>query len=302
MPLFGGHISIAGGVELAPERARALRFDAMQIFTKSQRQWAAKPLEQERAALFRANRAANGINVVASHLSYLINLASFERRKRKMSMDAFADDLRRCALLGIDQAIFHPGSHMGKGASRGIRRLAESLDQVLDEADPGGPRVLVEGTAGQGDQLGATFEELRDILAASRHPDRLGICLDTCHIFAAGYDVRTREAYEETIARFDAIVGLSRLEAWHVNDSKGPLGCRRDRHAHLGEGEIGTAPFRRLARDARFRELPLYLETPEGERHYAMNLAVLRGPSRRHAQRARTSDEPRVRRRAAPGG
>lgn len=277
MALLGGHVSIAGGIDQAPQRGAELGFRAIQVFTANQRRWRAPALSAAAASAFRAARTTCRIDLVASHASYLLNLASPDPQVLAPSLRALGEELARCAALGVDQLVLHPGAHMGAGEDEACARVAASLDRLLAEAPPGAPRVLVEGTAGQGTCVGWRFEHLRAILDRAAHRDRLGVCLDTCHVFAAGYDLRERKSYEATLAQFDRVVGLEHLCAWHVNDSACGLGSRKDRHAHLGEGEIGAAAFRRLARDPRFQRTPFYMETPGAEKHYARNLKVLRG-------------------------
>lgn len=269
--LLGAHEGIAGGVSKAFARAEADGADCLQIFTRNARGWAAKPLEDEEVARFRAE-ARRTRKRTAAHSSYLINLAAPEDEIRRKSWDALADELGRCETLGIPALIFHPGSNPDE--EEGLRLVAEGMSQALTRA-PGKTKLLVETTAGQGTSLGSRFEELAAI--RERVPGavrrRVGVCVDTCHVFAAGYDITTEDGYEQTIAELDRLLGLSLVQAFHLNDSKKPLGCRVDRHEHIGEGAMGLAPFRRLVNDARFSEVPGFVET---ESRWKENIEVLR--------------------------
>jgi deoxyribonuclease-4 len=279
--LWGGHISVEGGAQQAPGRGAAAGLLAIQIFTRNQNRWENRAVTAQEAVDFRRERAAHGILRVASHGSYLPNLASPDEQLWRRSLQAFRAELQRCRALGVDQLIFHPGAHMGAGEASGIARIARALRVLLKENDaPGGPSLLLESTAGQGTQLGWRFAHLRDIIAACGDHPRLGVCLDTAHAFAAGHDLRTRAGYERAFAELDATVGLARLWAFHVNDSRVGLGTRVDRHETLGRGHIGPVAFRRLARDRRFRALPFYLETPGGAECYPGDLAVMLGRAR----------------------
>lgn len=277
-PLLGAHVSIAGGVGQALIRGAKLRCETVQIFVKSNVQWRMPPLRLEERVDFLAERRGLGIFVFA-HSSYLINLASADARIRRRSIASLGAELQRCAELGLPCIVLHPGSHGGAGPDEGIRKIAAGLDEALDATGIGGTRVLLETTAGQGTSIGGRFEELAGIIAASRRAERLGVCFDTCHVFAAGYDIRTLKGYARTMGEFDRLVGLRRLEAFHLNDCRGTLGARLDRHTHIGRGTLGLGAFRALLNDRRFAELPMVLETPKGD-GTAMdrrNLAVLRG-------------------------
>lgn len=271
MMILGAHEAIAGGVSKAFERAEADGADCLQIFTRNARGWNAKPIDPEEVRRFREQAARTG-KLCAAHSSYLINLASSDAVIRKKSWNALADELSRCTLLGIRCLIFHPGSH--ENAEKGLSLVAEGMTQALRRV-PGRVRLLMETTAGQGSSLGWRFEQLaaiRETIPGSLRR-RVGICLDTCHVFAAGYDLTTSEGYDATFAELDRRVGLRFLEAFHLNDSKKPLGCRVDRHEQIGQGAMGIEPFRRLVNDARFADLPGYLET---DGRFRENLAVLR--------------------------
>ncbi len=278
---LGAHMSIAGGLPRAIERARAVGATALQIFVKSSNQWAARPLRAGEGANFRREARKAGLDGhTLAHASYLINLASPERALWERSVRALAVEIERCRALGVGCLVVHPGSHAGTGEEAGIARVALALDRLLADGRSTRPAVtlLLETTAGQGSMLGASFEQLGDILGRARWGRRLGVCFDTCHVLAAGYDFRDEAGYRRTFEALDRAVGLSRLEAFHLNDSKGDLGCRRDRHEHIGRGRVGLETFRRLLNDPRFRDLPMVLETPKGEdlAEDRENLGVLR--------------------------
>ena len=295
---LGAHMSIAGGVDLAFERGAAIGCSAIQIFTKSNNQWAARPLPDDEIARFLEGRARTGIAPVVAHDSYLINLCSPDDAQFARSVDAFAEELARCDRLGIEDLVTHPGSHMGRGPEFGIGRLVEAIDEVHRRLPVLRARIVLETMAGQGGAVGARFEEIAAVLARVRRPERLGVCFDTCHVFAAGYELRTRAGYDDTLRRFDGEIGLARLRAVHVNDSKKDLGCRVDRHEHVGKGYLGLEAFRHLMNDDRLRAVPLLLETPKGEdcREDVENLTTLMGLAggapgtrRRGARRAATA-------------
>lgn len=281
MPYLGAHESIAGGLHLAFSRIRQVGGEALQIFTRNQRQWKAAPLLDEEVASFRQAWSKAGNIPVASHASYLINLGSSSKNQAEKSVASLVDELKRCALLSIPYVVLHPGSHGGAGAEAGLANVAHNLDLVLKAGgeDCASVMILLETTAGQGTGLGARFEELAWILTNSKNPDRLGICVDTCHVFVAGYDIRTPEAYSATIAELDRCIGIDRVRFLHLNDSKKELGSRVDRHEHIGKGEIGLEGFRCLLNDSRFSAHPMTLETPKGKdlAEDRRNLSILRG-------------------------
>jgi deoxyribonuclease-4 len=280
--LLGAHVSIAGGAHLACERGREIGCDAIQVFTKSPTQWRAGPLTATDGKLFREARERFAIRAVVAHDTYLINLAAARVAAWDRSIAAFAEELRRCAVLGIDLLVTHPGSPVGKDASWGVARVARALDRAFAKL-PADNRVtvLLETTAGMGSSLGRTFEELAAIRAASAHGDRIGYCLDTAHVLAAGYDYRDPAAYTRIVAEFDRVCGLGHLRAIHLNDSKKEAGTRVDRHDRLGKGVVGRAALTRWAADPRFRGLPVVLETPGGMESFAADLKLLRGWVRR---------------------
>ncbi len=285
---LGAHMSVAGGVHLAFARAESVGCTAMQLFVKNANRWQGKAISAEEVHEFAAERARTGISPIFAHNSYLINLASPDTALWKKSIAALVDELERCELLELEGIVCHPGAHMGAGVERGLDRIARGLDRVFASIPGGRCRVLLETTAGSGTHLGHRFEHLARIREAVREPARVGFCLDTCHAFAAGYDLRSPAAVKKVIGELDEVCGLADLEIVHANDSLTPLGSHRDRHAHIGEGEIGLAGFAALLRDKRLRDVPFILETPKGEslREDKRNLEVLRdlragGPLRR---------------------
>ncbi len=272
---IGIHLSIAGGMHRAIEKAHALRVQAVQVFLKNSNRWEARPYTGEEIAAFRRTAGSHPEIIPYAHAGYLINLAGTGDVHAK-SLTAMADELIRAELMGIDYVVVHPGSHGARGLEEGIRRVADSLDRVLERT--GKTNILLETTAGQGSSIGHRFEQLAAIIAASSFPGRIGVCLDTCHIFAAGYDISSQERYDEVIADFDAIIGLERLKLIHLNDSKRECGSRVDRHEHIGKGQIGRGGFRLLLHDRRLADVPMILETPKfnDDEWDRMNLATLR--------------------------
>jgi len=263
---LGSHVSIAGGMDRAPLRGRQVGCDTIQVFTKSNRQWRVRRLGDREVEAFKAQLETTGIGPVVAHDCYLVNLAAPRASLWKKSVAAFREEMERAERLGIPYLVTHPGSHAGAGEAEGVRRVAEALN-VLRAPLPrhGGVQILLETTAGQGSSLGYRFEQLAAILDQVEGADRIGICLDTCHIFASGYDIRTRDGYRKTMRDLDACLGLHRLKVIHLNDSVQGLGSRVDRHAHIGEGRLGLEPFRRLLNDPAFRGVPMILETPKDD-------------------------------------
>lgn len=276
---LGAHMSISGGLHLAIDRAVAAGCNVVQIFTRNSNQWKGKPVSEADAALFRSKFAASGLHEVISHDIYLINLAAPPGETRDKSVAAFRDELETCARLGINKVVMHPGSHLADSPQVGLGRVIEAFDQLFSEVPQFEGRVLIETTAGQGSNLGRTFEELGAMINGSKFPDKFGVCFDTCHTYAAGYDTATEEGYRDTMAQFDRIIGIERLHCFHLNDSKKGLGSRVDRHEHIGKGELGLNPFRFILNDLRFANVPKILETPKGDNDEmdAVNLAELRG-------------------------
>src|SRR6478672_11528761 len=265
MPPFGAHMSVAGGLPRAVERAVVHGCDALQIFAKNASQWRGRPIPPEEVAEFRSRVSAAGLQSVVSHASYLINLATTADTLRAQSRAAMADEIDRAEALGLLGVVLHPGCYTSGSPSEGIRLIANNLRDLLDERPNGQTMVLLEHTAGQGSAIGSRFEELAEIIALMDGHPRVGVCLDTCHLLASGYDIASDAGYRRTFTEFGKLVGFERLKAFHLNDSKKPLGSRVDRHEHIGQGHLGLEPFRRLVNDRRFRDLPMLLETPKGE-------------------------------------
>lgn len=280
-PILGAHASIAGGIHKAVQRAKEDTCQCVQFFSKNNNQWAAKPLRAEDVARFQEALRACDVSHPLVHDSYLINLASPENELWRRSIDAFVEELHRAESLGVPYVVTHPGCYTTQSLRHGLRRVVRALDAVSRQASDWKVRVLLETTAGQGTSLGACFEHLAFLLGEAKRGERLDVCFDTCHVFAAGYPLGTRTEYDATMGQFDAVVGLGRIKAFHLNDSKRPLGSRVDRHEHIGRGQMGLEPFRHLMNDLRFRNIPMYLETPKGEEAGesldAFNLRTLRG-------------------------
>jgi deoxyribonuclease-4 len=258
-------MSISGGIDKAVDHAVSVESDAVQVFTKNQRQWNAKPIADEEAERFRTRYAEAGLKGVVAHDSYLINLASPKDDLWEKSIAAFKDEVERCELLGIPFLVTHPGSHTGSGREAGLDRIVAALERVHTDLPGYKTRTLLETTAGQGTNLGSTFEDLAYLLENTAAPERLGVCFDTCHVFVAGYDIRTPETYESTMAEFDQGVGLAQIEAFHFNDAKEDLGTKKDRHHLIGQGYIGAEGFRNFMNDHRFDGKPALLETDKGD-------------------------------------
>lgn len=263
MPLLGAHMSIAGGLPRAAQRARASGCEAFQVFTKSVGQWRARPLEQEEIRAFRREVEAAGIACVVAHTSYLINVCAADPVLRERSIAALAEELDRAEALGFMGLVMHPGSYTSGTEAEGLRLIADGIRCVLKTRGRGRTQVWLEQTAGQGTNLGHRFEHLAEILERLEGSPRIGVCLDTCHLIAAGYDMVSAEGYDATFRELDARVGFDRLKVLHLNDSKKPCGSRVDRHEHIGKGCLGLEPFRRILNDPRFAPLPMILETPK---------------------------------------
>jgi deoxyribonuclease-4 len=285
-------MSVAGGCHKAVEAAGRYGMDCVQIFTKNNNQWACRPLTSDDAARFRGALDELGIARPCGHAGYLINLASPDPVLWQKSLDAFVVELERGEALGLEGLVIHPGSYVDSSEEQGLRQIVRALDQALAHTDGMQVEVWLETTAGQGSSLGYRFEHLQFLLDEVASNERLGICIDSCHLFAAGYPLASAAEYDGTMEQFDRTVGLDRVRAFHLNDSKRPLGSRVDRHEHIGEGQLGLTPFRRIINDPRFADLPMYLETPKGERDGrdldATNLATLRSLLR-PARRARAA-------------
>jgi deoxyribonuclease IV len=280
MPLLGAHMSIAGGYYRAANAAGALGMDTVQIFTKNNNQWRAKPLSDEDVRLFKEAVAAHNLRVPCAHDSYLINIGSPDNDLWEKSLDALVVELERAEALGLTGVVMHPGSHVGSTADEGLDRIVHALDEAIRRTQGSAVELWLETTAGQGTNLGHRFEHIAQLIARANDSSRLGVCVDTCHIFAAGYGIRTKPEYKATIDELDDVVGLDRVRAFHLNDSKKPQGSRVDRHDHIGEGALGLEPFRFVLNDRRFRKLPMYLETKKEDRDSepmdAVNLRTLR--------------------------
>ena len=264
-PLLGAHMSISGGVFTAPARGEELGCTAIQIFTKNANRWDAKPLSKDDVSAYNEELSKTGIGSVVAHDSYLINLCSPDKNLIKKSRNAFLIEMERCELLNIPALVTHPGSHVGTGEETGIKAIAASLDWLHENFDGTTAKVALETTAGQGTNLGYTFEQIAQMIELTKQSDRLVVCLDTCHIFAAGYDIRTEDTYNDTIEKFDAVIGLDRLACIHLNDSKFDFEKKRDRHEGIGKGYIGLDGFKFVMNDERFKDIPKVLETPKGD-------------------------------------
>jgi deoxyribonuclease-4 len=265
MPRLGAHMSVAGGLPRAVERAVVHRCQSLQVFAKNASQWRGRELPRNEIRAFRAAVAAAQIHPVVSHASYLINLATTSVPLRRQSIEAMGDELDRAEALGLLGVVLHPGCYTAGNAADGLTLVATALLELLRGRRRGKTMVLLECTAGQGTALGSTFEQLASIIARMNDHKRVGVCLDTCHLLAAGYDIRSTEGYNATFTQFDRLIGFDRLKAFHLNDSKKPLGSRVDRHEHIGKGHLGLEPFARLVNDSRFSALPMLLETAKGE-------------------------------------
>ena len=277
MPFLGAHESIAGGLHLAFERIEKVGGESLQIFTRNQRQWHPAELKTEEIIAFKEAREKSGDMIVASHASYLVNLATGKEELLEKSVRNLSLELQRCAQLGVPYVVLHPGSHGGDGVEVGLDRVVAGLDKTFEKSGVE-VQMLIETTAGQGTGLGSRFEELGYILANSKYPELLGVCVDTCHIFAAGYELRSVDGYQETVAALDREIGLDKIRFFHLNDSKKDLDSRVDRHEHIGKGTIGLEGFRNLLNDSHFVDMPMTLETPKSDslEEDRENLRVLR--------------------------
>lgn len=277
--LLGSHVSISGGLHKAISLGEKIGCTAIQIFTKNATRWKVKPLQEKEIHRFIENWNVSSIVSVVAHDSYLINLGTPKEELLQKSQEALLIELQRCEQLTIPYLVMHPGSHVGSGEENGLKRVAESFDVIQAQTPGYQTKILIETTAGQGTNLGYRFEHLANILDMVQEPERLGVCFDTCHAFAAGYELRTEEGYHETFETFDRLIGLDRIKVIHLNDSLKGLGSRVDRHQGIGEGEIGLKGFRFLMNDPRFKSTPMILETPKGDDPIVAdkeNLRVLR--------------------------
>ena len=278
MGLIGAHVSAAGGVENAPARGTAINADAIQIFTANQNQWFPKEPGEENSKEYRKAMKKELPKMTISHASYLLNMGSPEEKKLNMSRRAFLSELDRCDACGVEYVVFHPGSHMKTDEKECLSRISESLNYCLDKRPDGEVTVLIENTAGQGTNVGFRFEHLIGIIEGVEKKDRMGICFDTQHGFASGYDIRTEKGWKETFDEFDKTVDLKWLKAFHINDSKKEFGSRVDRHESIGKGLLTMETFWCLVNDDRFTELPMLLETPvDDPSEYAVEIELLKG-------------------------
>src|SRR5258708_39720984 len=277
-PILGAHMSIAGGVGEVHVGGKQVGCECIQIFTKSTRQWAAKPLSKEEIETFKRNRLETGIDTVIAHDSYLVNLGAPDEALRTKSVKGFIDELERCEALGVPTLVTHPGSHVGAGEEIGIKTIARSIDEAHTASKGFAVNITLEITAGQGTVLGCNFQQMGQIFDAVKENDRLRLCFDTEHAFASGYDLRSPEGYENTFSELEKYIGLKRLVAFHLNDSVKDFNSKVDRHQHIGKGFLGLDAFRRLLNDQRFFGLPMCLETPKGPdlKEDIENLATLR--------------------------
>ena len=277
MPYLGAHESVSKGLHFAFDRIAHVGGESLQIFTRNQRQWHPKPLSEKEIEQFHSAHRNHTNMIVASHASYLINMASGKDDLRAKSIDCFSGELQRCNDLSIPYIVIHPGSHGGDGIEAGLARFVSALDEAVDRTNSQA-MVLLETTAGQGTSLGSRFEELAYIRNHSLVPEKIGRCFDTCHVFASGYDITSGPAYQQTMDEFDRLIGLEHLHFFHLNDSKKELGSRVDRHEHIGQGCIGLEGFRNLLNDSRFVNHPMTLETPKGDdlQEDIENLSTLR--------------------------
>lgn len=272
--LLGAHVGTAGGFSNAVKAGKEIRADIIQIFTRNQMQWRAKPIDEADAEKFRSDFAASKLKGVIAHGSYLINLASPEKKLRKMSVEAVVEEVTRCSQLGIGTYIFHPGSHVGSGDKKGEKREAESLREVISRTAKLPVKLALENMAGQGNVICHDFGAIAGVIEMTGS-ERLGVCIDTCHLFASGYDIRDRKSLAATMKEFKAEIGMKKLLAFHLNDSKGELGCRLDRHENIGKGKIGIEGFRALMHYPGLSRIPMALETPGGK-NYKQEIALLR--------------------------
>ena len=272
MPLLGAHMSISGGLYKALIRGQKIGCQVIQIFTKNNNRWKSKRLSKEQVDAFDLAREKASVRPVAVHDSYLINLASPRSDVAEKSFKALLDELERAERLKIPFLVIHPGAHLGEGELRGISRISEGINRIHERTGGYHVKILLETTAGQGTNLGYRFEHLAEIIDQTVYKDRLGVCFDTCHAFAAGYDLRSPKTYRGLFRKFDAIIGINRLMLFHINDSKKALGSRVDRHEHIGAGTIGLWAFSRLLNDERFSNLPFLLETPKGKDQNGVDL------------------------------
>jgi deoxyribonuclease IV len=273
---LGAHLSIAKGFDHAVYEARSLGCNTLQIFTKNANAWREREISDQEAQLFHQAKQKTGIEIVTSHTSYLINLASEEREIRKKSIQALKAEMIRAGKLELSFVVIHPGAHKGTGINQGLNRIVESLNTIFDQITTSIPLLLLETTAGQGSSLGCCFGHLSTIMENVTRSEKLGVCMDTSHIFAAGYDIRTDESYDNTMKTFNSKIGFQHLHLFHLNDSKKELGSRIDRHEHIGRGFIGIDAFRKIMNDSKFLHIPKIIETPKENNMDQVNLDLLK--------------------------
>ena len=273
---LGAHMSIAGGIAKSIDRGIGVGCSAIQIFTGFNNRWVSRPLVPRDVEEFYRKRPL--VQIILAHNNYLINLASPDTEKSKKSFDSMLQELHRAERLKLPYLVMHPGSHMGEGEKKGLARISTQLNNLIEQTRGYRLKILLETTSGQGTSLGHRFEHLAEILSSIKYPERIGVCLDTCHVFCAGYEIRTPDSYSKNLEKIDRLIGLSKIYAFHLNDSKGDLGSRKDRHQHIGKGFLGLEPFRLILNDPRFLKTPMILETPKGKDMDAdkMNLSALR--------------------------
>ncbi|MGB9814560.1 MAG: deoxyribonuclease IV [Thermoplasmata archaeon] len=274
--IIGGHMSIGEGFSKIPERASSIGLNSAQVFTKNQRQWISKPLDREDVKSYLINKDRFGLLITVAHASYLVNLAAPDDEKWEKSIKSMEHEMERCSELKIPYLIFHPGAHMGKGEDYGLKRIIDAIDRILDESNVKDVNITLETTAGQGTNLGYRFEQIAYIIDHVSDHKRVNVCMDTCHIFAAGYELRSERGYNKTMDEFEEKIGFKNLVAVHLNDSERALGSRVDRHAQIGYGYIGREGFKNILSDKRFEKIPLILETPGGEELYPQDLKVIK--------------------------
>ncbi len=273
---LGAHVSTQGGVENAPGNGAALGITAIQIFAKNQRQWSAKPLDPGAVKRFHQQVREHSIAYACSHASYLVNLCAPDPEKLTKSIDSLTDELERAEQLKLSHVVFHPGSHLNEGVEWGLKRIARSIDEIHKRLPGYTSKLTIEITAGQGTNLGYSFEQLKTIYDWVKVPERLAVCFDTCHAYSAGYDIAAKKGYEQTFKTFNEVLGLDQLQVIHLNDTKKELGSRVDRHDQIGDGLLGLGAFRLLMKDKRFKSIPAILETPAGDAGYPRDLKLLR--------------------------
>jgi len=274
---IGAHFSIANGIENSIKKALSLECNVLQIFTKNARRWYSPALKDENINKFLLLSNKHDL-IIASHAIYLINLANNEKEKRNLSIKSFIDEIKRCSLLNIPYLIIHPGNAKGISKRKAIINIADAINMCLEEAENKDIKILLETTSGQGNCVGHKFEQLRDIIDLSKYKNMLGVCFDTCHVFSAGYDIKTEKGYKDTINEFDKIIGIKNINFFHLNDSKGKLNSKIDRHEHIGKGQIGIDLFKNIINDKRFINIGKCLETPKGnnDEYDKINLNILK--------------------------